>query len=250
VPELAGSGYEGATVAHVLDMTAAVDFAEDYAVDFWRYDVACGWHPPRDDAPHGTILEYLPTIGPADWQHGERFHYVSPNTDVLGLIAERVGGRPLAELIAHELWIPMGAEHEADLTVDAEGTAVACGGFCATLRDYARMGALVLADGVVDGRPVVPREWVRSLGEGDPAVFAHDPRRSAAWPGGAYARQWWRLGGRTVARGIHGQLIAVDRDADVVVAIVSSWPAAEEPAEQAAQWSLVEAVTAALRAER
>jgi CubicO group peptidase (beta-lactamase class C family) len=247
VPELAGSGYEGATVAHVLDMTAAVDFVEEYAVDFWRYDIACGWHPPRDDAPHRTILEYLPTIGPADWQHGERFHYVSPNTDLLGIVAERAGGRPLAELIAEELWIPMGAEREADLTVDPAGTAVASGGFNATLRDYVRAGALVLGDGTVDGRRVVAREWVRSLGDGDPEVFARDPRRSADWPGGAYARQWWRLRGRTAARGIHGQLIAVDRDAGAVVVILSSWPDAEDPAEQAAQWSLVEAVTTALR---
>ena len=47
VPEVADSGYAGATVQHLLDMTAAIDFVEDYAVDFWRYDIACGWHPPR-----------------------------------------------------------------------------------------------------------------------------------------------------------------------------------------------------------
>jgi CubicO group peptidase (beta-lactamase class C family) len=45
VPEVAASGYSGATIQHLLDMTAAIDFVEDYAVDFWRYDIACGWHP-------------------------------------------------------------------------------------------------------------------------------------------------------------------------------------------------------------
>ena len=50
VPEVGDSGYAGATVQHLLDMTAAIDFVEDYAVDFWRYDVACGWHPPVEGA--------------------------------------------------------------------------------------------------------------------------------------------------------------------------------------------------------
>ena len=79
VPEVAGSGYDGATVQHLLDMTAAIDFVEDYET-FWRYDVACAWHPPHPYAPAETILEFLPTIGPAAWHHGERLHYSTPNT--------------------------------------------------------------------------------------------------------------------------------------------------------------------------
>ena len=66
VSEVADSGYADATVEHLLDMTAAIDFVEDYAGDFWRYDVACGWHPPVPGADAGAILEFLPTIGPAD----------------------------------------------------------------------------------------------------------------------------------------------------------------------------------------
>ena len=66
VPEVAGSGYDGATVRHLLDMTAATDFVEDYAA-FWRYDVACAWHPPAPGADAETILEFLPAIGPAPW---------------------------------------------------------------------------------------------------------------------------------------------------------------------------------------
>ena len=91
VPEVADSGYAGATVQHLLDMTAAIDFVEDYAVDFWRYDIACGWHPPVAGVEARTILEFVPTIGAAEWCHGERFHYATPNTDLLGLVAE--GGR-------------------------------------------------------------------------------------------------------------------------------------------------------------
>jgi CubicO group peptidase (beta-lactamase class C family) len=239
VPEVAGSGYDGATVQHLLDMTAAIDFVEDYAT-FWRYDVACAWHPPHPEAIANTILDYLPTIGPAAWAHGERLHYSTPNTDLLGLVAERAGGAPLAELIARELWAPLGAERDALLTVDIAGTAAIGGGFCATLRDYARLGELVRRDGA----GVVPAEWVAHLGAGDDGAFARSTWATEAASG--YGRQWWRIDGRPVARGIHGQLVAVDREAGVVVAILSSWPEATPSAPGFAQLARVNDLCARL----
>jgi CubicO group peptidase (beta-lactamase class C family) len=235
VPEVAGTGYAGATVQHLLDMTAAVDFVEDYAADFWRYDVACAWHPPVPGADARTVLDFLATIAPAAWRHGERFHYATPDTDLLGIVAERAGGAPLATLIAEELWGPMGAEADAELTVDPAGTATIGGGFCATLRDYARLGALV-ADG---GRRIVPAAWIDALGAGDADAFARCtvPETTAGSEG--YGRQWWRRDGRTMARGIHGQLIAVDRARQTVVVVLSSWPEATDPALDAAQRAVV-----------
>lgn len=204
VPEVAGSGYEGARLQHLLDMTAATSFVEDYA-DFWRYDAACAWHPPAPGVP-GTILDFLRTIGPAAWEHGERFHYATPNTDLLGIAAERAAGAPLAELIARELWAPMGAERDALLTLDHAGTAAIGGGFCATLRDYARLGELVR------------RGETQGLGEGP---LAHGVQPGA----NGYGRQWWTIDGRLTAWGIHGQRIAVAER--TVVVVLSSWPAAE-----------------------
>ena len=230
VPEVARSGYERATVRHLLDMTAAIDFVEDYQA-FVHYDAACGWGPEIPDSPR-TILEFLPTIGPAVWRHGERFHSATPNTDLLGLVAERAGGAPLNELIARELWGPMGAESDAELTVDPAGTGAIGGGFCATLRDYARLGALV-ADG---GRGVVPKSWIEQLGNGDETAWA---RRTVPDIGGdGYRNQWWGRNGFTMARGIHGQLIAAR--GGTVVTILSSWPAALEPALEAMQLSCLE----------
>jgi CubicO group peptidase (beta-lactamase class C family) len=239
VPEIAGSGYAGATVRHLLDMTAAIDFVEDYAVDFWRYDVACAWHPPVAGVAR-TILEYLPTIGPAGtWAHGERFHYATPNTDLLGVVLERVAGVSLAELIARELWGPLGAERDAVLAVDRAGTAAIGGGFCATLRDYARLGRLV-AEG---GGGIVPAAWVAELGRGDGAAFA---RATYVTDDDGYRSQWWRRDGRPTARGIHGQLVAADPASQTCVVVLSSWPDALDPARDARQRSLVAGIVARL----
>jgi CubicO group peptidase (beta-lactamase class C family) len=242
VPEVAGSGYAGATIQHLLDMTAAIDFVEDYAVDFWRYDIACGWHPPHPDVAARSILEFLPTIGPAAWGHGERFHYATPNTDLLGIVAERAGGAPLAELIATHLWAPLGAEHDAELTVDPAGTAAIGGGFCATLRDYSRLGVLVAAD----GRGIVPEHWIARLGEGEPAAFALGTNSEGVSGADGYGNQWWRRDGRPMARGIHGQLISIDRRAGVVVTILSSWPDATHVGLEAAHRRFVTEICARL----
>ena len=236
VPEVRGSGYDGATVQHLLDMTAAIGFVEDYAVDFWRYDVANAWHPPVPGADARTILEFLPTIGPADgWAHGERFHYATPNTDLLGIVAERAAGAPLAEAIARELWAPLGAERDARLTVDPAGTAGIGGGFCATLRDYARLGRLVAAG----GGGIVPSAWIDRLGAGEQSAFAQPTDPALLSGAGGYRNQWWRRDERPMARGIHGQLIAVDREADVVVTILSSWPDATDATLEAAHRAFV-----------
>ncbi|MDA0179295.1 beta-lactamase family protein [Solirubrobacter phytolaccae] len=222
VPEVAGSGYDGATVRHLLDMTAAVDFVEDYE-SFVAYDAACGWHAPIADAPR-SILTFLPTIGPADWRHGERFHYASPNTDLLGLVVERAAGKPLAQVIADQLWTTIGAEHDAELAVDPEGTAVISGGFCASLRDYARLGL-----------------WVADHAEGLGTTPISDPTVPVSAQG--YANQWWRRDGATCARGIHGQLIAVDSDTRTVLTILSSWPTAVDAKLDAGQRVLVRKLT-------
>ena len=55
---------------------------------------------------------------------------------------ERAAGARLPELMSRELWQPMGAEFDAEITVDARGNAMADGGMSCTLRDLARFGQL------------------------------------------------------------------------------------------------------------
>jgi hypothetical protein len=187
VPEVRGSGYDGATVQHLLDMTAAVDFVEDYA-DFVRYDAACGWHPPVPGAGAACILDFLPGIGPASWGHGERLHYASPTTDLLGVVAQRAAGVPLADLVSRELWAPMGAEADAALAVDPGGTGVISGGFCATC---------VTTPGSARWSSTAAAAWCRRRGwrprrrrRGRLRPLPPAPEQTAGR--GRLRRQWWR----------------------------------------------------------
>jgi CubicO group peptidase (beta-lactamase class C family) len=228
VPELAGTSFDGASVRDLLDMRAGTKFDETYAdpgSDIRASEAQFGWAPgPR---PAADTLQYLAGLS-NHREHGGRFEYRSILTDVLGMAIERASGRPFAATLGRELWSPIGAETDAYVTVDAEGFAVADGGICVTLRDLARFGRMVLDCGVVDGRQLVPAEWLQdTLAGGDDSAeaFAQD-EHSADLPGGHYRNQWWVPAGRQVflGMGIHGQFLFVDRGTRTVIALVSTWP--------------------------
>ena len=246
VPELAGTAFEGATVQHLLDMEVANSWREDYfsdATEFWRLDVACGWIPPRDGAAT-TLLDFMKETR-RDGNHGEMIQYSSLNPDLLGLIAERVAQTPFPTLVGRELWGPMGAEFDADLLVDPAGMAVADGGYCIALRDFARIGQLFLNGGAVGTRQVIPESWIDECRRANPKPF-HPTSYGADLPGASYHNQWWRLDGRSLAMGIHGQMIAIDQAAELVVVFVSSAPEPNATAQRNTQRRAVAALASAV----
>jgi hypothetical protein len=227
VPELAGSSFDGASVRDLLDMRAGTRFNEDYAdltSDLRASEAQFGWAPGERPSPDSVA--YLASLG-NHREHGGRFEYRSILTDLLGLVIERASGTPFAETLGRELWSPLGAETDAYVTVDAEGFAVADGGICVTLRDLARFGRMVLDRGAVDGRQIVPADWLDDTlagGADSAAAFAQD-EHSASMPGGHYRNQWWiPAGGRVfLGLGIHGQFLWVDRGTGTVIAVHSTW---------------------------
>ncbi len=64
----------------------------------------------------------------------------SIETDIFAHAMERVTGKRLPQIISERLWVPMGAEEDANITVDSNGYGLACGGVSASLRDLARFG--------------------------------------------------------------------------------------------------------------
>ena len=246
VPELAASGYAGATVRDILDMRSGVRFLEEYAnpqSDIRRLDEWIGWQPGGADADARGLYRFLTTLR-AEAPHGTRFLYRSAESDVLGWVCERAAGQPMAELISALVWAPMGAEHDALLLRDGLGTAVHDGGLCATARDVARFGQMLLDGGAVpDGtggagvtRRVIPPRWLRDGWAVDADVrsaFASSPAE-AAFPGGWYRNQFWfrpgTYGDVLLGLGIHGQMLHVSRRTNTVCVKFSSWPQAQHPA--------------------
>ncbi len=229
VPELADSGWAGNSVRTVLDMQTTSNWIEDYddpASSVRRQDASNGLLPMPElfaGLPRGNYF-FLPTIGRSDARAGT-FIYKSGDTDVAAWAMERAADERLADLLSKRLWSRIGAEHDAYYTVDPSGSVLASGGLNATLRDIARVGQLVLDGGTVGERQIVPADWIRD-------IFAE--RNAAAWRAGPYGDEpggyrsfWWHradANGAVYAHGVHGQWIYVDREAQVVIAKLSSHP--------------------------
>lgn len=215
VPELAGSGYGDATVQQVLDMTADIDYDEDYTnpnSEVQAQDRVAGWRPRLPEDPADTY-EFLVGLRAGAGNHGRRFFYCSAGTDVLAWIIENVTGLRYAEAVSRRLWSRLGCQDEASITVDDGGFAFANGGISCTARDLALVGRLMLDGGVANGGRVVSEGWVRSSSTGGDPAAAAESAYQQVHANGAYSNQWWVTNnerGNFYASGIHGQFIWVD----------------------------------------
>lgn len=240
VPALADCGYAGATVRHLLDMRSGVAFSENYddpAAEIHVREQVIGWAPKRGPDLPATLRDYLLTLRRKS-AHGGPFEYRSCETDVLGWICEAAAGQPMPELMSELLWSRIGAQCDATIALDvagAAGTGIFDGGISACLTDMIRFGSLYLRDGVsLAGQQVVPAAWIADTFDGGPdsrQAFAASPDDNPM-PGGMYRNQvWFPYPGSNVALcvGMCGQLIYVNRAAEVVAAKLSTQPHSHEP---------------------
>lgn len=247
VPELAESAFGDATVRQVLDMTTGLSYSEDYSdpnADVWTYSAAGSPLPkPADYTGPRSYFEYLQTVR-KEGEHGTAFGYKTVNTDTLGWIIARTTGKSVADLLSDRIWSRMGAEQDAYYTVDSIGTPFAGGGLNAGLRDLARIGQLMLGDGAINGKQLVPSAAVaRIRAGGDKAAF--EKAGYALLKGWSYRGMWWNTGnanGAFMARGVHGQAIYVDPAARMVIARFSSNPTASNTANDPISLPAYEAV--------
>lgn len=231
LPELSESGWKGATLQQVLEMTADINYNEVYAnaeSDVIKYSLAAGMtQPPADYPGHRDLCSYLPTIGSAE-EHGHAFRYRTVHTEVLGWLLRRATGKPVAQLVSERIWSQLGAEHDAFLLLDRHGTEWAGAGMNATLRDLGRFGEMVRNEGSFNGRQIVSANVIRSIREGaDREAFKACGRDFQ--PGYSYRNQWWishNADGAFEALGVHGQMIHINPAAGLVVVRLSSHPVA------------------------
>jgi CubicO group peptidase (beta-lactamase class C family) len=228
-PDFAGTAYERTTLDELLTMTSGVG-------DLEVWDVPDSGIKQFEQAVVGggdvaaVIRSARRTAEP-----GERFNYSTFDTQILGWVLEAATGTSLAAYAAEHLWQHLGADRDAYywLTRARPRTAIGGGSFNATARDVARLGQLMADDGVVDGKQLVPRDWVRRSRGSDLTQLAVGALGPSGYPHYGYANQWWTLGSGSfdafAALGVHGQYLFVDPAADVVIVKCSAWPTEDDP---------------------
>lgn len=238
VPALGASGYAGATVRHLLDMRSGIAFSEDYMdsdADVRVLEQAISWAPRRNPDVPGTLFDFLLSLKQKS-PHGGPFEYRSCESDVLGWVCEAAAGVRMPALMSELLWSRLGAEFDANIGVDSVGTGMFDGGISVALRDLVRFGAMILREGTsLTGVQVLPPAWIADTFDGDTDsrhAFAASPRDNLM-PGGMYRNQCWFPSADPdvlLCLGIHGQMLYVNRRAEVVAAKLSSWASPQDAA--------------------
>ncbi|MGI9202353.1 MAG: serine hydrolase domain-containing protein, partial [Woeseiaceae bacterium] len=247
IPELKGTYFGGRTVRDVLNMVSALDYSEDYenftpgtvSTEYFRrlgfvpaFDLMAT-DPMQDDTPRGIIgfvprFEKNPELEPR-----VKFEYHSPNVDVAGWIIARVSGQPLNVFMAEHVWSKIGAEHDAFFMADVAFNPIATGGFNTTLRDFARVGLVVLNDGYYNGTQIFPKAWIDDTfaltdaerGHTEQSTYGDkDANVYDSWLEGYKNYLWVHDSENEIGtfRGVFGQHLYINRRDQVVIATFSS----------------------------
>lgn len=200
-------GRERITIAHVLSMTMGVEWDEltlpypdprnseiamEAAPDRYRYVLSC------------------PIVGPP----GEKWIYNGGATALLGYLITRGTGASLPDYARRVLLDPMGAG-PSEWSHGNDGETIAASGMRLRPRDLLNIGRMVLANGIWQGRQIVPAKWLEQ--STTQSVVIDGPF--------GYGWHWYLLSppdgaGRTIgAAGWGGQRLYVMPAADLVVAI-------------------------------
>lgn len=230
IPELDGSAYSDATIRDLLDMRVGVKFDEDYTAvsgPIVNYRYAANWNPVPEGVEAGDLRSFMSSLTERDGKHGGRFHYVSPNTDLMAWVCERATGVRYAELLSERLWTPIGAEYSGYITVDRIGGARAAGGVCFTARDLARVGLLIANSGYANGKQIISEAWIDDIvnnGSDDAWKKREGMDEFENMP--MHYRSFWYVqkdGDPLVhGLGIHGQYLFIDPKLNLSIAWFSS----------------------------
>lgn len=214
LPELAQGGYNGVSIRHILQMRSGVDYEERY--DFANPGAAARNHENSLVRNVTRFADAARTIG-RKYEPGKVWVYKTLDTAVLGWLIERVSGTSVAAYTAQKLWEPLGAEANGFYIMDGApgvGREFSGAGFNATVRDFARIGLMVLNGGVANGHQVVSKKWL------------DESSKPTGGPGPGYGYQWW-MGlrpGSFEASGLQGQYIYIDPTTRTVVVKMSYFP--------------------------
>ena len=147
LPEI-GTGYATATIQEVLDMNIENSYSEDYTDPYtssFLHEPVNGWRLPANLDDKMGQEEFLNTINSnkdKDLKNSSDLsHYKSANTDVIGLLVEKVSGKKLSQWVL-EAVEAAGFEDALYIGTDRFSMPWISGGGCLISRDFLRYGLL------------------------------------------------------------------------------------------------------------
>ncbi len=184
------------TVWNLLTMTAGVRFAEAGSISEAHWT----------EAFFESGMSYVP---------GEDFSYNSMNTYILGKIVAKRTGRSLTDLAKERILEPLGIENFF-WEVGPEGIEKGGWGVYMSVESWAKIAAMMLGDGVFEGKRVLSGKWVWE----STTMHAETPEVVGPYN---YGYQLWvaRKSRSYLFNGMLGQNVWVCPENNIIVAINS-----------------------------
>lgn len=202
LPDLDENEFKGVTIRDLLNMTSGIKFSENY---FNPLSNAAGFY-------YGKGIRKKISRLKVDKKPGQTFNYNSGNSQLLGLLLEKVlSGRSVSEYLHEKIWNPLGMEYDATWSIDSNYNGIEKTFCCVNARaiDFAKIGSLYLKKGFWRGKPVISENWVNSS-------TRIDTTSNGKW---FYHNQWWihSKNGDFGAEGHNGQFIYVNPQKNLVI---------------------------------
>lgn len=215
ITALDGYDYGNVTVRQLLTMTSGIDWNEDYEDP--NSDVAQMYQSPcMGNEAH--IMTYMKPMESAH-KPGTRWNYSTGETDMVGILVQKATGKSLAEYLSEKVWKPYGMEQCAYWIADeCSNLNIGGSGLSASLRDFARIGTLMLNDGKVGDKNLLDEAYIK---DATSLLFPINEQ------GDGYGYLWWRFeDGSYAAFGIFGQMLYINPHKNLVIAQMAAWPKA------------------------
>lgn len=217
LPDFKDSAFAASSVEELLRMTSGVELQNSYERGVASDNQLI--NPTLE--PQTDVRAYLRGRTASD-PAGKVFNYNGAITAVLGLMLRERTGMTNTDYLSKRLWGPIGAQAPAYWIKSWKGVEGVQGQFVATLRDYGRIGLLIMNQGRVGDRQVVPQAWIEQM-----TTLRSDLPQPAQAP--FYGLHVWipqAAGGRSFAWGTNGQNIFIDPVTKTVIVHTGNSPAA------------------------
>ncbi|MEI8222892.1 MAG: serine hydrolase [Actinomycetes bacterium] len=206
----AGTSFDRVTVGQLLDMRSGVGVSDNYPSGPQGWGVGIAQMYATTDmnwfVKHNRKMAFEP---------GSQALYRSVDPQLIGMIIKKVTGSSVSDYFAKNVWQPVGALTPATWNVDHVGgieKTFCC--FNATGEDYAKVGLMLMNNGMVGSKRVLDLNWIKRMST------SVEQLEGSGY--GAYV--WHPYPNIDLMDGLHGQYVFIDRATRTVIVKLSDVP--------------------------
>jgi CubicO group peptidase (beta-lactamase class C family) len=142
------------TFRNLMTMSSGLD---QYDFTLNPFDDGVKW---LNSGYSGEVVLRTPNL---DVGQGVEWEYNNLNSELIGMVLERVYGKRYSELLREKLWLPMGGDRALVHTDSPGGRAFTSCCLMAPAMDWVRVGMMFLNRGEVNGNRIVSGDWIDEM---------------------------------------------------------------------------------------